>query len=80
MFDLLTKICTGRADLDDLTLLEKLGNYVSATSLCGLGITAPNPFHSTLKYFRDEYMAHIVDKKCPADVCHMAAQQVAVGV
>ena len=55
----------------DLALLEELCEVVQHTSLCGLGQTAPNPVLSTLKYFRDEYTAHIVEKRCPAGVCAM---------
>ncbi len=71
MHALLTKICSGEATLDDLALLERLCDVVKHTSLCGLGQTAPNPVLSTLKYFRHEYLAHIVDKKCPSGVCKM---------
>jgi len=71
LLDILTKICGGEATLDDLEMLEELGGYVKAASLCGLGQTAPNPFLSTLRYFREEYLAHILDKKCPAGVCKM---------
>jgi bidirectional [NiFe] hydrogenase diaphorase subunit len=69
MFDILDKICKGQATLDDLALLEDLCDVVRNTSLCGLGAAAPNPVLSTLRYFRDEYIAHIVDKVCPAGVC-----------
>jgi bidirectional [NiFe] hydrogenase diaphorase subunit len=69
MHDLLEKITTGEATLDDLAQLERLAEMVKATSLCGLGQGAPNPILSTLRYFRDEYLAHIVDKVCPAGVC-----------
>ncbi|MBR7083283.1 MAG: 4Fe-4S binding protein, partial [Clostridia bacterium] len=55
--------------LEDIDKLEELCNYIKAGSLCGLGQTAPNPVLSTLRYFRDEYIAHVVDKKCPAHVC-----------
>jgi len=55
--------------MDDLAQLEKLCDMVSATSLCGLGQGAPSPVISTLRYFRDEYLAHIQDKSCPAGVC-----------
>ena len=58
-------------DLDDL---EELCYYIKDNALCGLGQTAPNPILSTLKYFRDEYVAHIVDKKCPAGVCKSLLQ------
>ncbi len=71
MYDLLTKICQGRASLRDLELLEELAVMVKEASLCGLGQTAPNPLLSTLRYFRHEYMAHIQDKKCAAGVCKM---------
>lgn len=69
MYHLLDKITSGTATLDDLALLEELCDMVKHTSLCGLGQTAPNPVLSTLQYFRDEYLAHIVDKHCPAGVC-----------
>ncbi|MCL4834987.1 MAG: NAD(P)H-dependent oxidoreductase subunit E, partial [Caldilineaceae bacterium] len=69
MHRLLDKIATGRASLDDLALLEELCDMVKHTSLCGLGQTAPNPVVSTLRYFRDEYLAHIEEKRCPAGVC-----------
>ncbi len=71
MFDLLNKICTGQGSPADLALLEELAPYVRETSLCGLGMTAPNPLMSTLRYFREEYMAHINDHWCPAGVCKM---------
>lgn len=71
MFDLLDKITRGEATLDDLALLEELADMVRNTSLCGLGQGAPNPVRSTLRYFRDEYLSHIVDKVCPAGVCKM---------
>ncbi len=71
MFTLLTRICTGTASMDDLALLEELCSTVKETSLCGLGQTAPNPVLSTLKYFRHEYMEHIVHKRCQAGVCQM---------
>ena len=69
MYDLLNKITQGEATLDDLAMLEELADMVKSTSLCGLGQGAPTPVQSTLRYFRDEYMAHIVDKVCPAGVC-----------
>jgi NADH:ubiquinone oxidoreductase subunit F (NADH-binding) len=71
MYTLLTRICTGTGTMDDLALLESLCSTVKETSLCGLGQTAPNPVLSTLKYFRNEYMEHIVHKRCPAGVCNM---------
>ena len=55
--------------LEDIDRMEELCNYIKANSLCGLGQTAPNPVLSTLRFFRDEYVAHVVDKKCPAGVC-----------
>lgn len=73
MYNLLSKITRGDATLDDLAMLEKLCDVVQSTSLCGLGQGAPNPVLSTLKYFRDEYLAHIVEKRCPAGVCRMHA-------
>lgn len=69
MLEILTKITEGRGTLDDLEKLEKLAYTIKKGSLCGLGQTAPNPVLSTLRYFRDEYIAHIVDKKCPAGEC-----------
>ena len=69
LLELLEKITDGRGELEDIDKLEELCNYIKAGSLCGLGQTAPNPVLSTLRYFRDEYVAHIVDKKCPAHVC-----------
>lgn len=71
MHDVLRKMTVGEATLDDLALLEELCEVVQHTSLCGLGQTAPNPVLSTLRYFRDEYLAHIVEKRCPAGVCAM---------
>ncbi len=67
--EMLTKITEGKATLEDLDKMEELCYYIKDNSLCGLGQTAPNPVLSTLKYFRDEYIAHVVDKKCPAGVC-----------
>ena len=69
MYEMLEKITKGQATLEDLDKLEELCYYIKANSLCGLGQTAPNPVLSTLRYFRDEYVAHVVDKKCPAGVC-----------
>ncbi len=69
MLEILNKICDGNGEMEDLDKLEELANYIKSASLCGLGQTAPNPVLSTLRYFRDEYIAHIVDKKCPAGVC-----------
>lgn len=69
MLKILRKIVNGQGTMEDLNKLEELAKAVKDGSLCGLGKTAPNPVLSTLKYFRDEYIAHIKDKKCPAGVC-----------
>ena len=69
LLEMLEKITSGNGTLEDIDKLEELCNYIKANSLCGLGQTAPNPVLSTLKFFRDEYIAHVVDKKCPAGVC-----------
>ena len=69
MMEILEKITDGKATLEDLDELEKLAYYIKDNSLCGLGQTAPNPVLATLRFFKDEYIAHIVDKKCPAGVC-----------
>jgi NADH-quinone oxidoreductase subunit F len=69
MLEILERITSGKGKEGDIGLLEELGTYIRATSLCGLGMTAPNPVLSTLRYFRDEYEAHIRDKRCPAAVC-----------
>ncbi len=66
---ILERICKGEGQKSDITRLETLAEVVGKTSLCGLGQTAPNPLLSTLKYFRDEYAAHIEEKRCPAKVC-----------
>jgi bidirectional [NiFe] hydrogenase diaphorase subunit len=72
MYMLLDQIIKGEATEDDLAQLERLAGIVQKMSLCGLGQGAPNPIFSTLRYFRDEYMAHIVDKTCPAGVCNIS--------
>ena len=74
MLEILTRITEGRGTMKDLEELEELGNTVKANSLCALGQTAANPIISTLTHFRDEYIAHIVDKKCPAKVCKKLMQ------
>ena len=74
MLEILEKITDGRGELEDIDKLEKLAKNIKASALCGLGQTAPNPILSTLRYFRDEYIAHVVDKKCPAGVCKKLIQ------
>ena len=69
LMEILEKITSGNGTLEDLDKLEELCYYIKENSLCGLGQTAPNPVLATLKFFRDEYVAHVVDKKCPAGVC-----------
>lgn len=69
MLEIITDITEGRGRMEQLDLLEELGDTISQTALCGLGKTAPNPVLSTLRYFRSEYEAHINEKKCPAGVC-----------
>ena len=69
LLEMLDNITKGNGTLEDIDKLEELCNYIKANSLCGLGQTAPNPVLATLKFFRDEYVAHVVDKKCPAGVC-----------
>ncbi len=69
LYEMLEKITKGQGTLEDLDKLEELCHYIKENSLCGLGQTAPNPVLSTLHFFRDEYLAHVVDKKCPAGVC-----------
>ena len=74
MLEILTKITEGKGTMEDLQALEELSQTVKANSLCALGQTAANPINSTLSHFRDEYIAHIVDKKCPAHVCKKLMQ------
>ncbi len=74
LLEILDKIISGNGELEDLDRMEELCNYIKSASLCGLGQTAPNPVISTLRYFRDEYISHIVDKKCPAGVCKKLVQ------
>ena len=69
LLEMLTKVTDGTATLETLDEMEKLCYYIKDNSLCGLGQTAPNPVLSTLRYFRDEYEAHVVEKRCPAGVC-----------
>jgi bidirectional [NiFe] hydrogenase diaphorase subunit len=76
LYMLLDLITRGEATLEDLAQLERLAGIIQKTALCGLGQGAPNPIFSTLRYFRDEYMAHIVDKVCPAGVCTITRPEV----
>ena len=69
MLEILTRIAEGKGTLEDLDKLEEISNLIKTGSLCALGQTASNPVMSTMKHFRDEYIAHVVDKKCPAKVC-----------
>ena len=69
LLEILEKITSGKGTMEDLDRMEKLCHYIKENSLCGLGQTAPNPVLSTFERFRDEYIAHVVDKKCPAGVC-----------
>ncbi len=69
LYEILEKITEGQGTMEDLTKLEDLCYYIKENALCGLGQTAPNPVLSTLRYFRDEYVSHVVDKKCPSGVC-----------
>jgi NADH:ubiquinone oxidoreductase subunit F (NADH-binding)/(2Fe-2S) ferredoxin len=71
MLEILDRITSGKGKDGDIELLEELGNYLRATSLCGLGMTAPSPVLSTIKYFRNEYETHIKDKRCPTGVCNL---------
>ena len=69
MYEILDRITKGKGTLEDIDKLEELCYHIKSNSLCGLGQTAPNPVLSTLRYFRDEYIAHVVEKRCPAGVC-----------
>jgi NADH:ubiquinone oxidoreductase subunit F (NADH-binding)/(2Fe-2S) ferredoxin/Pyruvate/2-oxoacid:ferredoxin oxidoreductase delta subunit len=69
MLEILERITTGKGEMEDLDKLQRLGNLIKKTSLCGLGQSAPNPVLSTLEHFRDEYEAHILDKRCPTQKC-----------
>ena len=69
MLEILEKISEGRGEIEDLDKLQELARYIKANALCGLGQTAPNPILSTIEHFRDEYEAHILEKRCPAGVC-----------
>ena len=76
MLEILTKITEGKGTLEDIDKLEELAALIKSSSLCALGQTASNPVVSTMKHFRDEYIAHVVDKKCPAKVCKNLMQYV----
>ena len=69
LMQFLEKITSGKGELEDLDKIEELAMHMKTSSLCALGQSASNPVLSTIKYFRDEYLAHIVDKTCPAGVC-----------
>ena len=69
LLELLDKITKGQGTLEDIDRIEELCYYIKQNSLCGLGQTAPNPVLSTLKFFREEYITHVTEKKCPAGVC-----------
>ena len=71
MYDMLTKITDGTGSLEDIIMLEEMSDLLKSTSMCGLGMTAPNPVLTTLRYFRDEYTAHIDGKTCPAGICNI---------
>ena len=74
LLELLTKITDGKGTMEDLARIEELADFIKSNSLCGLGQTAPNPVLSTLRYFRDEYLEHIQNKRCPAGVCKSLLQ------
>jgi len=69
LFEILEKITSGNGELEDLDKMEMLCNHISKSSLCALGQTASNPVISMYKFFKDEYKAHVIDKKCPAGIC-----------
>lgn len=75
LYDILDRITKGEGRMEDLETLEKLGEEIRRTSLCGLGQSAPNPVLSTLRYFRDEYIEHIRDRKCRAGVCNLVSEE-----
>lgn len=76
MLEILTRITEGKGEEGDIERLEELANMIKTNSLCALGQTAPNPVLSTLRFFRDEYEAHIKEKRCPAGSCKALAQYV----
>jgi NADH:ubiquinone oxidoreductase subunit F (NADH-binding) len=69
----------GEGEEGDMAMLKETGEYIREASLCGLGQTAPNPVLTTLRYFKDEYLAHIVDKECPAGKCPISSRTEARG-
>jgi NAD-dependent dihydropyrimidine dehydrogenase PreA subunit len=69
MLNILNRIVEGKGEMEDIERLERLGHHIKKSSHCGLGKTAPNPVLSTIRYFRNEYEAHILEKRCPALVC-----------
>jgi NADP-reducing hydrogenase subunit HndC len=69
MLEVLTRICDGKGKDGDIEMLEEIADVVQGFSMCALGTTAPNPVLSTIKHFRDEYEAHVYDKRCPGGVC-----------
>src|SRR5699024_3295245 len=69
LWELLDDVASGRGTMETLDRLESLSETIISTSLCGLGQSAPNPVRSTLHYFKDEYIAHVDDKRCPAGIC-----------
>ena len=73
LLEILNRICDGKGTPEDIPTLERLGRVIKSSALCGLGQTAPNPILTTLRYFRDEYEAHINEKRCPAGVCSALA-------
>ena len=75
MHELLSRVVQGRASIEDMALLQDLCETVKNTSLCGLGQSAPNPILSMLKYFKEEYLVHIVDRFCPAGQCQFEAAE-----
>lgn len=80
LYEMLDKITKGQGTLKDLERMEELCYYIKENSLCGLGQTAPNPVLSTLRYFKDEYVSHVVDKRCPAGVCKALLNYVIIPV
>ena len=74
MLEILERITDGKGEEGDIERLEALAKTIKSTALCGLGQTAPNPVLSTIRYFRDEYEAHIREKRCPAHVCQKLAR------